>query len=214
MRIFLLCALMVSVTATAGVEWKQKKIKLQVHPTQLKAEAVFPFSNTGSEPLSLSQINVNCGCMSAKRVKKSYAPGEEGSLTIMVNLRNRTGKLRKMVHVKTSDGNEHILTVEAEIPKAYEVKSPLIRWARGDTSERKTVRLHNPNAMPIKLSSITSSHKALPAELKTIREGFEYEVVVTRKSETKNLRSVIRISMEPPPGLKQSKIFKLYVFAP
>jgi hypothetical protein len=73
--------------------------------------------------------------------------------------------------------------------------------------------LRNPNAIPIKLLSVSSSNELLPAELKTIREGFEYEVVVLRKPGAVNARAVIRIRTEPPPGLTESKSIKLYVSA-
>ncbi len=213
MRKFLLCAWMISVMAVAEIKWEQVEVVIPVHPTQIAAEAVFHFTNTGDDPVSISDVVINCGCLSAKPTKPSYAPGEEGTLTIGLNLQGRGGQLRKTVMVRTGDGGEQVLTLVADIPKAYEISSPLVQWNREDSSGGKTIHLHNPNAMPIRLLSITSSHAALPAELKTIRDGFEYEVVVTRRPEVKNARSVIRIATEPPPGLTESKTLKLYAYA-
>ena len=105
------------------------------------------------------------------------------------------------------------MTVLADIPRAFTLKSPLLNWDKGDASPEKRVTLHNPNAVPVKLLSITSSNELLPAEIKTIREGFEYEVVVLRKPGAVNARAVLRIRTEPPPGLAESKLIKLYVSA-
>ena len=196
------------------MEWRQQEARLQVHPTQVAAEADFVFANTGDGPVSFTDVAISCGCMNAKPLKPAYAPGEEGRLTIMIDLRNRDGELRKSVRIRTSEGNESTLSVLVDIPRAYAIDKPLLRWSKGEGATEKKARLTNPNAMPIRLHSITSSHSALPAELRTIREGFEYEVVIRRASDEADLRSVIRIATEPPPGETQSKTLRLYAVAP
>lgn len=206
-----LCILMMALTAEGRVEWEKKEVTLAVHPTQLAADAVFEFTNTGDEPVSFSGVKVTCGCLVAKPLNPSYAPGEKGRLIVTLNLKNRYGRQHKKLIAHTGDGQSTELTVSAEIPRAFTLKSPLIRWKKGDESTEKTITLRNPNAMPIKLLSITSTSEFLPAEFKTIREGYEYEVVVFRKPGADDVRAIIRISTEPPPGQTESKAIKLYV---
>ncbi len=209
-------ALLLSMSAgsMAELSWQQNTITNQVHPTQVFTEAQFRFSNTGPEPAFISDVVVTCGCLSAKPSKKSIAPGEEGVVTLGLNLRNRQGKLRKMALVRTRDGQEQILTICVNIPPAYVIEPRLIRWDKADDEPTKTVHLLNPNETPIRLLSISSSHEALPAKLETIREGFEYEVVVTRSPDAQQARSVIRIATEPPPGYDESITLKIYAIAP
>lgn len=211
MNKIILCMFMAAVTADARIEWKQKEATLQVHPTQTSADAIFEFTNAGDEPVSFSNIEITCGCLVARPLKPSYAPGEKGQLVVMLNLRNRYGKQHKKVMANTSDGQKTQLMVSTDIPRAFTMKSPLVNWGKGDDSPEKRVTLRNPNAIPIKLLSIASSNERLPAEFKTIREGFEYEVVVHRRPGADHARAVIRISTEPPPGLTESKLIKLYV---
>jgi hypothetical protein len=213
MKKLFLSMLMMAVTAGARIEWKQTEVTLPVHPTQISAEAVFEFTNAGDQPVSFSNIEITCGCLVAKPLKSSYAPGEKGQLIIMLNMRNRYGKQHKIVFAHTLDGQRSELMVSADIPRAFTLKSPLVNWRKGDDSPEKRVTLRNPNAIPIKLLSVTSSSEFLPAELKTIREGFEYEVVVLRNPAAVNARAVIRVRTEPPPGLTESKVIKLYVSA-
>lgn len=213
MKSYILFAALVAATAGAQVEWKQKEIELKVHPTQISAEAVFEFTNTGDGPVSFSNIGISCGCLSTKPLKNSYASGESGRIVVMYNLRNRVGSQRKHVMVDVGDGKRTDLAISVNIPRSYSVEPRLLSWKKGDDAAQKKIRLKNLNAQPIQLLSLESSHKGLPAELKTIREGFEYEVVVSRLPEAVNARSVIRIATEPPPGLKESKTIKLYVFA-
>jgi hypothetical protein len=206
------CVMLLGGPAFAGLEWKQNEVRLTAHPAQVTAEARFAFVNAGDEPVAIPDIVLNCGCLAAKPLKPSYAPGEEGSLIIMIDLRSRDGVLHKQVLARTDDGREQALSIVVDIPIAYEMGSRFVYWGEGAGLEDKTARLTNPNVMPVKLLSITSSHASLPAELKTIREGFEYEVVVHRASDQSGIRSVIRIDAEPPPGAAEGKIIKLYAY--
>jgi hypothetical protein len=203
--------LMAAVTANARIEWEQKEVTLPVHPTQASAEAIFGFINAGDEPVAFSGIESDCGCLAAKPLKPSYAPGEKGQLVVVLNLRNRYGKLRKKIVVRTNDGEKKQLMVSADVARPFTLKSPLVNWRKGDTSPEKRITLRNPNAIPIKLLSIESSNEQFPAELETVREGFEYEAVVRRMPGIDEARSVIRIRTEPPPGLRESKVIRLYV---
>ena len=213
MKIFILTGLLVASTAQAGLEWEKKEITLKVHPAQVSANAVYRFSNTGKDPVNLSAVKPLCGCLAPKIAKRTYAPGESGELTVTFDLRNRTGPQRKTTKVATGDGTETKLYIECNIPKTYDIAPVMMKWLKGNSATTKTAKLVNPNPEPIKLLSVASSHKDLPAVLKTIREGFEYEVIVTRQPGAKNARSVIRINTEPPPGQEESKTLKLYVHA-
>ncbi len=210
---WMIAVVLVAGSAAADIEWEQKEVTLDVHPTQTSAEAVYHFTNTGDSTAFIDNVAISCGCLSAKPFKHSYAPGEKGELVVRFSLLGRTGKQRKHVVVETRDGKRTDLVLSAEIPEAYRAEPTMVLWKKDDKDKQKTVHLTNSNAQPIKLRSMTSSRKELPAELKIIREGFEYEVTVSRNTEDSNVRSVIRIEMEPPPGQKDAKTLKLYVIA-
>jgi hypothetical protein len=204
---------LLAATAQAGLEWEQKEIKLSVLPTQVAANAVFRFSNTGETPVALGEVHVGCGCLSAKPARRSYAPGERGELTVRFELENRTGPQRKAAYVETDDGARTELVINCNIPESFAIEPRMLMWRKGDTAPSKTARLVNPNPQPIKLSPPTSSLASLPVEMKTIRDGFEYEVVVSRKPSAAPARAVIRIQTAPPPGQTEAKVLKLYAYA-
>ena len=210
----LIIALLLAVATThAELEWKSKSITLKAQPTQTYAIAIFDFTNAGNETLSINKVQVGCGCLRASTDKKNYAPGEHGKITVRFDLNNRTGKQTKILTVESSDSKRTVLTLATNIPTVYQIEPGLLMWKKDDTAEQKTARLINPNKAPIKLLAISSSNEALPAELKTIREGFEYEVIVTRKRLKNTDRAVLRITTEPPAGQEESKLLKLYVVA-
>lgn len=213
MKTLVMVCLSAASVAQASLDWEREECHPAVHPTQASANSVFRFVNTGEKPVAITDVRITCGCLSPKLEKSVFAPGEAGKLLVGFDLRNRTGKQRKAVIVKTDDGIETRLYVECDIPWAYVPEPKKVLWKKGDNAPAKTVRLRNPGTLPIKLLSATSSCEGLPVELKSIREGFEYVVVITRETSAANARSVVRITTEPPPGLTKSKTIKLYVHA-
>src|SRR5436309_15173132 len=45
----------------------------------------FPFRNAGNEPLTITDLDASCGCLTPTLAKRTYAPGEGGELTLEVN---------------------------------------------------------------------------------------------------------------------------------
>ncbi|MBN2162971.1 MAG: DUF1573 domain-containing protein [Pontiellaceae bacterium] len=201
----------VALSAFADIEWKTREVELKVLPTQVLAEAQFVFTNAGPDTVSIDDVQISCGCLSVKSFRKSYAPGETGRLSVVYNLRNRTGRQSKMVRVVTSDGRASNLSVTADIPVLYDATPRLLMWKKSDESTEKVIKLSNPNKDPIKLLSATSSQEKVSVHLKEIRAGYEYEVIVTREPGSEKARSVIRVETEKPTGVKETKSIKLYV---
>lgn len=213
MKLFIAIVLCCVSAAQASLKWESRDQTLKVHPTQVFADAAYRFTNAGNKPVTISHVKVMCGCLSHKLSQYTYEPGESGEIIIRFDLRNRTAKQNKGTKVATNDGMEVVLHTKTDIPRAYNIAPIMMKWLKGNTAKTKTARLTNPNQTPIRLHSPTSSHKDLPVELKTVREGYEYEVVITRRPEAVNARAVVRIRTEPPPGHRESKTLKLYVHA-
>jgi hypothetical protein len=213
MKFFTTICLVFAGAAQASLEWADPVQVLSVHPMQVSAPAVFAFTNGGPEVVSITDVRVSCGCVKTALARSDYAPGEGGGLRIDFDLQNRTGSQHKSVVVQTSDGLETTLQLECNIPPAYDSGSRMVVWNKEDSAESKTVRLVNSGAVPIKLLSAISSHEAISAELKPLREGFEYDVIMRHNGSGGTVRSVIRIATEIPPGQTESKTIKLYATA-
>ncbi|MBN2703592.1 MAG: DUF1573 domain-containing protein [Pontiellaceae bacterium] len=201
-------------TAGAGIEWEQVDLVLPVAPTQVSTTAVYKFTNTGDEPITISHVQVTCGCLEPSLSHETYGPGEKGELNILFDLRQYSGPQDRYVIVEMSDGSYQELTMSVDIPKAYIAEPRLIEWDKGDDALQKTIRMTNANTNSIKLLSIKSSNEAaLPAQLKTVREGFEYEVIVTRNVPDTRERAIFRIATEPPPGETEARTITFYGIA-
>lgn len=76
-----------------------------------KVEETFKFTNTGSEPLIITNVQVTCGCTTPKGWPRDpIMPGQKGEITIGFNSAGKSGKQNKVVTIVSNaintDGNQ------------------------------------------------------------------------------------------------------------
>ena len=83
-------------------------------------ERVFTFSNTGTEPLVLSDVRGSCGCTVPSWPRHPIMPGEKASLTVTFNSANKVGRRNQKVTIEANtDPAQTFLTLQGEVsPKA------------------------------------------------------------------------------------------------
>jgi hypothetical protein len=65
-----------------------------------KVEQLFTFTNTGSEPLIITNVEVTCGCTTPKGWPRDpVAPGAKGEITVSFNSAGKFGRQNKVVTV-------------------------------------------------------------------------------------------------------------------
>ena|SRR6186713_575143 len=71
-----------------------------------KVEEVFKFTNTGNEPLIITNVQVTCGCTTPKGWPRDpIAPGGKGELTVAFNSAGKMGKQNKVVTIISNAAN-------------------------------------------------------------------------------------------------------------
>ena len=80
-------------------------------------EHTFKFKNSGEATLKISDIKTSCGCTAALVSNEKLAPGEEGTLLVELDTKNRNGKMSRTITVKSNEPKEpsKVLTVYADI---------------------------------------------------------------------------------------------------
>ncbi|MCU0396999.1 MAG: DUF1573 domain-containing protein [Cyclobacteriaceae bacterium] len=71
-----------------------------------KVEQVFKFTNTGNEPLIISNIQVTCGCTAPEWPRNPIPPGGKGEIKIAFNSAGKMGRQNKTVTVISNAVNE------------------------------------------------------------------------------------------------------------
>ncbi|MDV3309741.1 MAG: DUF1573 domain-containing protein [Cyclobacteriaceae bacterium] len=82
------------------ITWKESSYDFGDIRQGEKVEHTFVFTNTGNEPLIITNVQVTCGCTTPKGFPRDpIAPGETGEITVAFNSAGRVGKHHKVVTV-------------------------------------------------------------------------------------------------------------------
>jgi hypothetical protein len=207
-RLMLCCS---AVTASAELKWDSTTSTLTVHPLQVEARSEFGFTNTGTNQVEILSLKSTCGCLKPSGSTNRVAPGEAGTVTVDFDLRDRSGSQRKGVAVRSSDApaKPTILYVETNIPQVYVPDTKRLEWSLTGNLEPKICRLINRLREPVRLISVLSSSDQFTVELRTVREGFEYEVQVHPIESAVSGLAIITVQTECPAELPESRSYRI-----
>lgn len=79
-------------------------------------ECEFIFTNTGNEPLILSNVRANCGCTTPGWSRQPVLPGKTGSVKAKYTTTHRASTFRKQITVSSNAVNgTQILTIKGKV---------------------------------------------------------------------------------------------------
>ncbi len=81
----------------------------------------FKFTNTGTAPLVLENVQASCGCTTPEWSKEPIAPGKSGKVIATFNSSGRPGTFTKTITVKyngSADANTEYLTIKGFVETA------------------------------------------------------------------------------------------------
>lgn len=84
---------------TTVVAFNESQFDFGAVQQDTKNEHVFAFTNTGSEPLIISNAKGSCGCTVPEYPKEPIAPGESGEITVVYSPGKQVGAQTKTVTV-------------------------------------------------------------------------------------------------------------------
>lgn len=103
----------VDTTSFTTLEWEKIENSFGTIKQGEKVQIVFKFTNTGKNPLVISQVTAGCGCTVAEYTKEAVPPGGTGRVTAAFDSgQTSPGDIRKNIFVtaNTLGGNFHTLT--------------------------------------------------------------------------------------------------------
>jgi hypothetical protein len=87
----------------------------------------FKFTNTGTEPLVLQNVQASCGCTTPKWPREAIAPGASGVIVAEYNSNGRPGTFNKQITVTSNGGDPIVLHISGQvIQDSVKPKSPVI----------------------------------------------------------------------------------------
>lgn len=86
----------------------------------------FKFTNTGTEPLVLTNVQASCGCTSPKWPREAIAPGATAVVTAEYNSAGREGNFTKNIFVYSNGGDVTLTITGVVVKEAEKPKSVII----------------------------------------------------------------------------------------
>lgn len=193
---------LLAVVHAAGLDFPE--ILKEIHaPADAKTvPAEFAFTNRSDQPVTIAKADTTCSCIAVKIKdgKLRYAPGESGLIRAEFDMGNFSGTVDKVVAVwlkgDPEDKPSVALTVRVHIPVLVALEPKTLKWDLAATGEAKTIRVEMNHSRPIRVTGLGSSSDKFTQQLKTIREGKSYEVVVTPLDTKSPCMAVLRIETD------------------
>ena len=106
--------------AKTSANWASKEFDFGKVASGTKVTHQFVFTNSGSEPLTITNVKPSCGCTTPNWSKEPVAPGTEGYIDVVFNTTGKSGIQSKTVTVTGNfDGSlSEVLRIKGEVDKA------------------------------------------------------------------------------------------------
>ncbi len=148
------------------------------------AKHEFVFTNTGSATLEINDVRPGCGCTTAGTWDKKVEPGKTGIIPLQFNSTGFSGTVTKSATVTCNDPGQSnlVLQLKAIVWKAIDVTPTMAVFtvsSEAQTNDTRTVRIVSNVEEPLELSDLQCTNSSFRAELKTVRPGKEFELLIT-----------------------------------
>ncbi|HEY6166969.1 MAG TPA: DUF1573 domain-containing protein [Verrucomicrobiae bacterium] len=144
----------------------------------------FIFTNTGTALLEITGVQPGCGCTTAGTWDHQIEPGKAGKIPIQFNPSSYNGPISKSIIVTCNDPAQatHFLQIKAAVWRPIDVQPTYVNFLQvegEETNETKVVRIINNFDDPITLEPPAAANPAYKTELKTVRPGKEFELLIS-----------------------------------
>ena len=197
--------LLFTVPLRAELRWEQRNQNFHRLPSDGHVETKYVFRNEGKTAVTVRKVRTSCGCTSAKLGKDTYAPGEQGEISVKFTFGDRKGPQRKIITVEADDKTEPTeLSLQVWIHEPLTIAPALVLWKTGDANAAKAVQVTSEEGTPVRVKGVTSSNPRLAAKLETIKAGERYAISVTPADTTRKESAEITVETDFPADAPRS----------
>ncbi len=176
-RPILCCLFAAAVLPAAALEWKALTLDFTTAPFQATQEATFQFTNTGSKPVTILDVESSCDCLDAAADRQVYAPGASGVIKTNFHVGDRLGLYERRIKVVTDESPEPVrLLVRVEVPELVVLTPRSVAWELREPAVEKSVELTVIPGVKINFTRVQPTSGDFAARLETIEAGRRYRV--------------------------------------
>ncbi len=190
--------------AERGLTFVRNKIPVTAAAEARKITVTYAFENKSKRTITIERYDSACSCLSAqiKGSKLVYKPGEKGVIRVDFELGTFAGTVEKTVMLWTTDDPDKspssVLTVVLTIPDLFQLTPKSLTWDQNGSKEPKVFKIKVNHTHPIHITGHSGTNKNFVYEIKTIRDGWEYELVVTPKDISVPAIGMIKLTTDSP----------------
>lgn len=161
------CAAVVA-PARASLAWEKMRVDVAPKSTEPFATGEFDFQNTGTSPITITEVRPDCSCVTAPLEKKTYAPGEHGQITAIFSLDRQSGEHTVPIQVRTDAPGvdaAKVLIFHVSIIDVVSFSERFLYWRPGEPLTPKTVTVTLLAGERLEIKTVHAANPAFTAEL-------------------------------------------------
>jgi hypothetical protein len=197
-----LWSILAAALSAAGLDFQEstKAINAPADATEIVAD--FPFTNKTGKAVEIKRYDAGCACMAVGVAggKLVYQPGEAGVIRAKFDMSNYSGDVEKSIAIWLDADPESTpsvtLLVKAHIPEVIKIEPKTVKWDVGAPPSPQTIKISVEGEEKINIRSVSNSNENFTIELKTLKEGLSYELVIAPKDSSVSGLGVFRIDTD------------------
>ena len=104
--LFIFCLTVTNVFSQAVIKFEKSTHDFGTFPEEKSLTTIFKFTNTGDQPLVISQVVTSCGCTVADYTKTKIEPGKGGQIKVTyIGKGKPKGQFRMNIIVRSNASN-------------------------------------------------------------------------------------------------------------
>lgn len=200
------------VSTSATLSWQQTQMTLPAEAGEEALVATYRFKNTGTTPVTITNIRSNCGCTVANSDQMTYEPGESGKIELVFTFGERIGPQRKVAWVQTDEPGGPVteLVLETHIPELVTCEPRVLMWTIGEDNAWKSIQIKTEPTYKILINENPDEPLPIKYKLEKSEDPGHYELQVRPLSNNQRAQYPINILVELPDGQRiPRKVFAL-----
>lgn len=183
--------------------------EVEVKSGQERIEALFEFTNTSKDAMTIRKFDAPCTCLSAQFTGGSldeqtgmptYQAGAKGAVKGILELGKFKGEINKKILIwskQDADSSPSVLlTMVVKVPYLITAYPSAHSWNRHEAAKAKVFAIKVMDSEPMQITGYKVSSKNFDCQLETVKEGFEFKLTVTPSSTAKTTFGAIQLTTD------------------
>jgi Protein of unknown function (DUF1573) len=185
--------ILVGLPTARALQWTTVEAVLRPQADGAMPVASYPFRNDTAAPVTITQAVATCDCTLIDLAKKTYAPGESGTLLVRFDPTGRSGTVSRTINVVTDEPGapSQLLKLTAELPEVLSFTPRDLNWVAGEKPEAKSVDVLVNVPGGVELAAAWANQPDFKVELVTVAPRTHHRVKVPPPAGVKPQQAVI-----------------------